>query len=181
MSILALSVTAFTFMSQECYADEYDELAAAKAQAELQKQDQEQYAHELAEINSANREIINRARTLAHEQGGTARGLRCYERAKYRAFSGAIGPATDYTWQIIAGVPVGTRIVQYTAGNIIGAIAMSPFTIGAALRRPPDETEQVHHIYPPFIGRCRFGVGRKYCSVTKSINGEGYIEANCLK
>jgi hypothetical protein len=179
--ILTLSITAFGFMSQDCFADEYDNLAAAKAQAERQKQDQEQYAHELAEINTANREIVNRARTLAHEQGGTAQGLRCYEGLEFRNFGGEVASASEYTWQTLAGVPVGTRIVHYTTGNVIGAIAMSPFTIGAALHGSSDTTEEFHHDYPPEIGLCRFSVGRKYCSVTRYMSEDNSLETNCLK
>jgi len=181
ISSLTLSVLLFVFVAQSSHADEFDNLARAQAEAEQQRRDQEQYRSDLAEIAAGNRKFLSNLHSFANLKGGKARNLRCYEGLEYPGLRRTVGPESDYTWQMVNGVPVGTAIPHYTAGNAIGAIAMSPFTIGNALHNS-GQPEEVHHNYPPSIGLCHFMVNKLHCSVSRYYEDDESrgISAQCL-
>jgi hypothetical protein len=178
ISILTLSVLLLGLLGQASYGDEFDNLEGAQARANQQRRDQDEYSRQLTEISASNRGLLKRMRAYALSKGGAPKNVRCYEGLEFPNFGRTIGAESDYTWQIINGVPVGAAIPHYSAGNVIGAIAFSPFTIANAVHHAGD-AEVVHHTYPPMIGLCRFSVNNKYCSIAEYINS-GEIAAKCL-
>ena len=178
ISILALSVLMLGLPGETSYGDEFDNLAGAQARADQQRRDQDEYSRNLSEISASNISLLKQMRAYAGSKGGAAKNVRCYEGLEYPSFGRTIGAESDYTWQIVNGVAVGSAIPHYSAGNVIGAIAFSPFSIANAVRHAGD-AEEVHHKYPPMIGLCRFNVKNRYCSIAEYVNS-GDIAAKCL-
>ena len=178
LSILTLSSIVIGLMASAGRADEFDNRERALARAETQTRDQQEYLRDVSEIKDLNRAVIEKVRSLAHSKGGAPKNVRCYSGVEFPGFARHITEESDYTWQMTNGVPVGTAIPHYSAGNVIGAIAFSPYSIANSIRHAGDE-KPVERPKPPLIGLCRFNVGGKYCSVARYVN-DGGMSAKCL-